>query len=240
MREFNIYAVGESMLTISMGNVVDLEVNSMIFQAYRQLIKSRHSSWLDIIPAYSTISIVYDVPEIRKHHASAFQWMKSEVEKIVSGSSEHEKVNPRMLRIPVCYDQEFAWDADRIRKEKSVSLDDLILIHASKMYHVFMVGFLPGFAYMGSVDSRIVMPRLDSPRTHVPAGSVGIAGEQTGIYPLDSPGGWNIIGKTPVKLFDATKREPVLLRPGDQVTFFPVTKAQFLTFDSSAFNTTEA
>lgn len=228
------------MLTISMGNVVDLEVNSMIFQVYSQIIKNRHSSWLDIIPAYSTISIVYDVPEIRKHHTSAFHWVKGEVEKILSGSSVHEKGNPRMLRIPVCYDQEFAWDADRIRKEKSVSLDELILIHASKTYHVFMVGFLPGFAYMGPVDHRIVTPRLASPRTLVPAGSVGIAGEQTGIYPLDSPGGWNIIGKTPVKFFDATKNDPVLLRPGDQVTFFPITKAQFLTFDSSAFNVTEA
>lgn len=228
------------MLTISMGNVVDLEVNSMIFQVYSQLIKNRHSSWLDIIPAYSTISIVYDVPEIRKHHPSAFHWVKGEVEKILSGSSEQKEIHPRLLSIPVCYDPEFALDADRMKKERSVSLNELIAIHSSRSYHVFMIGFLPGFAYMGSVDSKIALPRISTSRTNVPAGSVGIAGAQTGIYPLDSPGGWNIIGKTPVKLFDATKRDPVLLRPGDQVTFVPITKAQFLTFDSSAFNVTEA
>ncbi|HEY3430038.1 MAG TPA: 5-oxoprolinase subunit PxpB, partial [Cyclobacteriaceae bacterium] len=219
---------------------VDQEVNKKIFQVYEKLHEHRHPSWLDIVPAYSTVSIVYDILAIRKQHASAFMWMKSEVEKILSNLSEQEKNSSRKLKIPVCYDPEFALDADRIIKEKSVSLEELITIHSSKTYHVFMIGFLPGFAYMGSVDSKIVTPRLSSPRTRVPAGSVGIAGEQTGIYPLDSPGGWNIIGKTPVKLFDVIKGDPVLLRPGDQITFIPITKEQFFKFDSSAFKITEA
>ena len=98
-----------------------------------------------------------------------------------------------------------------------------------------MIGFLPGFAYMGVVDSTIATPRLASPRKNVPAGSVGIAGEQTGIYPLDSPGGWNIIGRTPVKLFDPTKEDPVLLQPGDQVKFEPISKKEFDVFDQSVY-----
>lgn len=235
MKALNIYSVGESMLTISLGNAISLEVNKKVFQVYRHLVKDKHPSWLDIIPAYTTVSIVYNVPTIRKQHTSAFQWMKCEVEKVIATISGQEELQTRQLNIPVCYDPEFALDADRICKEKSVSLNELITIHSSKSYHVFMIGFLPGFAYMGVVDSTIATPRLASPRKNVPAGSVGIAGEQTGIYPLDSPGGWNIIGRTPVKLFDPTKEDPVLLQPGDQVKFEPISKKEFDAFDQSAY-----
>lgn len=224
------------MLTISLGNSVSAEINKKVFQLYHQLIESRHPSWLDIIPAYATVSILYDVPVIRKQHASAFRWVKGEVEKILTNLSEQDEIPTRHLKIPVCYNPEFAVDADRIEKEKAVSLDELIAIHTSKMYHVFMIGFLPGFAYMGPVDSRIAVPRLATPRTHVAAGSVGIAGEQTGIYPLDSPGGWNIIGKTPLKIFDPAASGPVLFKPGDQVSFFPISRKEFDAFDQSYLN----
>lgn len=235
MEPVSITPIHETVLTISFGNSIDIETSKKIFQVYRQLVKQKHSSWIDIIPAYSTVTIVYDMLAIRKHHASAFQWVKGEVEKILTNLSEEEVTPPRHIKIPVCYNPEFAVDADRIKKDKSVSLDELIEIHASKMYHVFMIGFLPGFAYMGSVDSRIAVPRLATPRTHIAAGSVGIAGEQTGIYPLDSPGGWNIIGRTPLKIFDSTATDPVLFKPGDQVSFVPISRKEFDAFDQSIF-----
>ena len=105
-------------------------------------------------------------------------------------------------------------------------------MHIAKPYRVYMIGFLPGFAYMGSVDSRIATPRKNQPRTAVPAGAVGIAGEQTGIYPSVSPGGWNIIGQTPLKLFDAGRTEPVLLQPGDTVHFYSINEDEFNDYQS--------
>lgn len=223
------------MLTISLGDSIDLEINKKVFQLSEQLVRNRQPSWLDIIPAYSTISIQYDVVSIRKQHPSAFDWMKKQVEKVVTELIEENEVPSRQLQIPVCYDPEFALDADRIRKEKSVSTDELMAIHSSKTYHVFMIGFLPGFAYMGSVDPRIATPRIPTPRTKVLAGSVGIAGEQTGIYPLDSPGGWNIIGRTPLKVFNPQAKDPVFFKPGDQVSFVPMSKRDFESFDQSNF-----
>ena len=233
---YPIKPVSENMLTICVGDSIDLDVNKKVFHLYHQLLKNRHISWLDIIPAYTTISIVYDVVVIRQQQFSAFDWMKSQIEKIMSEIQEETIIPSRQVHVPVCYDTEFAWDADRISKQKHISFEELIALHTSKSYHIFMIGFLPGFAYMGPVDPRIATPRISTPRTRVLAGSVGIAGEQTGIYPFNSPGGWNIIGRTPLSVFDLSAAQPVLFQPGDQVKFVPITKEEFLSFDQSTFN----
>jgi inhibitor of KinA len=224
------------MLTITVGDSIDIETNKKVFRLYHQLLKNKLSSWLDIIPAYTTVSIVFDALAIRQHHPSAFEWMKNHLEKMMLEIRDHEIIPSRQIQIPVCYDAEFALDADRILKEKNISLEELITLHSSKSYHVFMIGFLPGFAYMGPVDPRIATPRISTPRTQIIAGSVGIAGEQTGIYPLGSPGGWNIIGRTPLKIFDSNSTQPVLFQSGDQVKFIRITKAEYKSFDPSTFN----
>jgi inhibitor of KinA len=132
-----------------------------------------------------------------------------------------------MITIPVCYEKEFALDIEEIATVKNISINELIEIYTSKIYHVYMMGFLPGFAYMGEVDEKLEMPRKQQPRQTVEAGSVGIAGRQTGIYPLASPGGWQIIGRTPLKLFDAEKKEPTLLKAGDKAKFISISKDEF-------------
>jgi inhibitor of KinA len=134
------------------------------------------------------------------------------------------------MRIPVCYAKTFAPDLEDLALQNKISQEEVIRIHTSATYRVYMIGFLPGFAYMGRVDERIVTPRRSQPRTMVPAGSVGIAGEQTGIYPFASPGGWNIIGQTPVALFDVKRKQPVLLQPGDEVTFYSITEHEFTNY----------
>jgi len=133
----------------------------------------------------------------------------------------------KVIEIPVCYDKDFGIDLERVAQHTQISIHEIIQIHTSKTYHVYMLGFLPGFAYMGIVDERISTPRLITPRTNVAAGSVGITGSQTGIYPLDSPGGWNILGRTPIQLFNAGKEQPCLLQPGNTVKFISITKAAF-------------
>ena len=128
-----------------------------------------------------------------------------------------------MLEFPVCYEPEFATDIHAVAAINKISVEEVIALHLSKTYRVYMLGFLPGFSYLGEVDERIATPRKREPVAVAP-GSVGIAGKQTGIYSLASPGGWQIIGRTPVKLFDAYADNPVLLRPGDKVRFFSINK----------------
>jgi inhibitor of KinA len=140
----------------------------------------------------------------------------------------------RQIEIPVCYYPSLAPDLQSLADEKNLQVEEVIQLHTSRTYRVYMIGFLPGFAYMGKVDEHISMPRKTNPRTLVAEGSVGIAGEQTGIYPLDSPGGWNIIGQTPLRLFDAQKDELVLLRTGDSIKFFPIRLKEFLQMKSKS------
>ncbi len=132
--------------------------------------------------------------------------------------------NRAIIKLPVYYDGE---DLELIAKITSLRSEELIDIHTSVIYRVYMIGFLPGFAYMGRLDERIALPRKDNPRTNVPAGSVGIAGFQTGIYPFASPGGWQLIGHTPIKIFDIGKKEPSLFKPGDKVRFVAIDKNEF-------------
>ena len=132
-----------------------------------------------------------------------------------------------MLRIPVCYHSSLAPDLHLLAVQLHLTTDELIRIHVATTYRVFMLGFLPGFAYMGPVDQRIVAPRHDRPRSAVPAGSVGIAGAQTGIYPMQSPGGWQLIGRTPLQLFTPHLLPPCLLQPGDEVVMYPISLDEF-------------
>jgi inhibitor of KinA len=131
-----------------------------------------------------------------------------------------------LISIPVCYEKEFAHDLEWIAIQNNISLEEIISLHTAASYHVYMLGFLPGFAYMGLVNDKISVPRKQKPVT-VEAGSVGIAGKQTGIYPLSSPGGWQIVGRTPMKLFDKEKESPTLIKSGDSVQFYSITKDEF-------------
>jgi inhibitor of KinA len=178
---------------------------------------------------------VYDVVSIRKHHPSAFEWVKNEVECAIQEYSNGGTLPWRSLRIPVCYDLAFGIDLKTLARASKLLVDEVIALHTQQTYHVYMLGFLPGFAYMGIVDDKIAIPRLSTPRKHVPAGSVGIAGNQTGIYPVDSPGGWNIIGRTPVKLFDPESESLTVLQPGDEVSFIPISKSVYESFDAENF-----
>jgi inhibitor of KinA len=134
---------------------------------------------------------------------------------------------PRTVEIPVCYGGDLGPDIDDVARQHGMSAQDVIDIHASGDYLVYMVGFMPGFAYLGGLSSRIATPRRQTPRTAVPAGSVGIGGEQTGVYPLVSPGGWNLIGRTPLRIFDIDRTDAALLATGDRVRFRPISNGEF-------------
>ena len=233
----SIYPISENAVTVCLGNELNTTINDRVFKLYHYLRRHPNPFWKDLIPAYCTLTIVYDVNSIRKHHPVAFTWVRNEMKRALAEYEEHEEALPkRKLLIPVCYDPSFGLDLKSLAKTNKLSVDQVIEIHTQQTYRVYMLGFLPGFAYMGIVNEKIVAPRLSTPRKHVPAGSLGIAGNQTGIYPLDSPGGWNIIGRTPVSLFDSREKNSVLFQPGDEVKFYSISKVTFDAFDVQNFN----
>jgi inhibitor of KinA len=239
---YSIYPASENALTVCLGDRMDAAVNARVFRLFQYLQRYPNPFWKDVIPAYCTITVVYDVGFIRKHYPSAFSWVKTEMERVLEACEVNQAALPtRKLLIPVCYDFAFGFDLKSFTKTKNLSVDQVIDLHIQQTYHVYMLGFLPGFAYMGIVDDQLALPRLATPRKLVPAGSVGIAGNQTGIYPVDSPGGWNIIGRTPVQLFNHGSNTDhqstfVLFQPGDEVNFYAISRQAFDSFDVQNFN----
>ncbi len=235
-KSITIYPISENALTVCLGSELDIGINNSVFRLYNHLRKQPNPFWKDLIPAYCTLTVVYDVREIRRHNQSAYDWVKKMLEETINQCDDVETVACRKLFIPVCYESVFGFDLKTLAKTKNLSIDQVIELHTLHTYRVFMLGFLPGFAYMGIVHKKIATPRLSTPHKYVPTGSIGIAGNQTGIYPLDSPGGWNIIGRTPLKLFDAHAENPVLFQPGDEVKFYSITKETFDSFDEKNVN----
>ena len=157
---------------------------------------------------------------------TAFDFIKQNLETAFQESVAIEENNNDIIHIPVCYSNDFCVDMGFLMKEKNISSEEIIHLHTSKIYRVYMIGFLPGFSYLGKLDEKLMIPRKLKPAPVV-AGSVGIAGSQTGIYPLDTPGGWQIIGRTPVKLFKADAAIPVTLNIGNQIKFYEISMEEF-------------
>lgn len=229
------YPVGDNAISVSFGHTVDRQVNQHIIALHQQLLKEPFGFWLDMIPAYASLTIVYNSVLIWNiHRQSPYQYVKDKVEEALAVTTAPVFAPARKIKVPVCYHSAFGLDSKDLCKRKKISMDELAHVHSSVAYHVYMLGFLPGFAYMGSVDKRIAAPRLTRTKA-VPAGSVGIAGEQTGIYPLASPGGWNIIGRTPLVLFDASRNPPTLFQAGDEVTFATISKEEFASLQADGY-----
>jgi inhibitor of KinA len=230
---YTIFPLGDSALTIDFGGL-SLKNNQLLLALFDVLKQENISAVRDVIPAYSSLTVVYDTVKILSsvtHHDSAFEWMRAKIEmKLLGLEMEENNYHGQTIEIPVCYHTSVAPDIEFVASSNKIAVKDVVEIHTSITYRVYMIGFLPGFAYMASVDKRIVTPRKHEPRKSVAAGSVGIAGEQTGIYPLNSPGGWQLIGKTPVRLFDASKEQPTLLKPGDQVKFYHISLEEYKQF----------
>jgi inhibitor of KinA len=245
---YQIFPVGDSAITIDFGNCIDEKINREVITRFHQLQAQPIPGMIEAVPAYSSLTIHYDVLALKKKTAAgqtAAQWMAQELQVRLQEPIEQWESAERLVRIPVCYEKEWAPDISLLAATSKLSIADIIQLHTAKNYKVYMLGFLPGFPYLGEVDERIAIPRKQQP-VNVVAGSVGIAGRQNGIYPMASPGGWQIIGTTPLQLFKATPNhppvsdevsasenpelsitEPTLLKAGDSVQFYSITKEEF-------------
>ena len=231
--QFTISPLGDSSLIINFGNVIDENINKKVLALFYKLKGLSIPFIKDIIPAYNSLTIYYNIVITKQKTVSIktfFEIFSDQLSKVIIDHIEILSLPFRRIKIPVCYTEKYGLDINYISKEKKLPVDEIIRLHKVKKYRVYMIGFLPGFAYMGEVDEQIAIPRKVQPRTIIEAGSVGIAGTQTGIYPLNSPGGWQIIGKTPVKLFIKEKDDPVLLHPGDEVEFYSITENEFANY----------
>lgn len=219
-----IFPLGESALTVEFGNSISVDLNRRSIALADHFQHNPFPGFIESVPAYASTTVFYDLIEVRREfseYATAFEALKTLTVSAIDNLSLAEDEPTRTIEIPVHFDAESAPDLEFVAAQSYLSPSRVINIFTAVTYRVFMLGFLPGFAYMGEVDERIATPRRETPRTVVPKGSVGIAGKQTGIYSLSSPGGWQIIGRTDVEMFTPDAESPTYLRPGDQVTFVP-------------------
>lgn len=220
---YKIFPLGDSALTVDFGNEISVELNDCVLQLAGTFDKNSFAGFIEIVPAYSSVTIFYDVFTVRRNFpefSTAFDAVKNFVENALKNLDALPQVASRLIEISVCFGREAAPDLDFVAAESNLTSQEVIEIFLARTYRVFMLGFLPGFAYMGEVDRRIAAPRKLAPRLKVPRGSIGIAGTQTGIYPFESPGGWQIIGRTDIELFSPNGAKPTFLQVGDQVKFY--------------------
>ncbi len=209
-------------LMAEFGSTIDPELNSWTRLVAQRLQKLGLPGITEIVPAYSSFLVIYNPLELAPSE------LQQAILDISQESNQIEHQSGTTVQIPVCYQGEYAPDIETVAQINNLSVQEVIQIHSSTEYLIYMLGFAPGFPYLGGLDKRLHTPRLETPRELVPAGSVGIAGSQTGIYPLASPGGWRIIGRTGLKLFDANQDNPVpYYAPGDKLKFCPVSQAEF-------------
>lgn len=217
-----ISPVGDRAISIDFGQVIDPTINRHIRQTIERIKELQLDGIIELVPTYCALLVEYD----------AMLYSYSEICNIIEPTLEEGMANTinelvTVVEVPTVYGGEFGPDLSFVASHNHLSEDEVISIHSGTDYLVYMLGFIPGFTYLGGMDLRIATPRLSSPRTLIPAGSVGIAGEQTGTYPSDSPGGWQIIGRTPVTMYDMSKAQAALLKAGDYVRYVPIDESEF-------------
>lgn len=228
MSDFRIVPAGDAACTVEFAERIDPLVNLQAIALAGAVRAAAVAGVRDVVPTYRSVTVYFDPLRTEYQHLVA----RLETEAQRPGGTATTDRHP--VRIPVCYGGEFGPDLSEVAAFGHIAEDEVIRLHASKPYRVFMLGFVPGFAYLGLVDDQIAAPRRRMPRVRVPRGSVGIAGAQTGVYPVETPGGWQLVGRTPVKPFDPSRREPFLMQPGDTVQFYPIDRAEFDRLQPSA------
>ena len=213
--------LGDRAVCIELGDSISEATNRRVHSLSREINGLAARGILDVVPTYRSLVVYYD-PRI-----ISYADLTSHVAEMHGSSGEGEIVTPRVVEIPTLYGGEYGPDIGAVAEHNGISEEEVIGIHAGADYLVYMMGFLPGFPYLGGMSEKIATPRLVTPRSSIPAGSVAIAERQTGIYPVESPGGWRIIGRTPISLFDPGREPPVVIEPGDYLRFVPTDESQY-------------
>lgn len=221
---------GDTAITVCFENEISKEVNRNVTSFTSAVEEKRIKGVIELIPAFNSVTVLYDST------VTSSRLLKMRLESIIRNMGSASLSKPTLYKIPVCYDDEFSPDMKNVEAHTGLEREEIIALHSSADYLIYMLGFLPGFAYLGEMDKRLATPRLDSPRVEIARGSVGIGGEQTGIYPVASPGGWQLIGKTPVLVYDKNRQEPILYKSGDYIRFIPITRQEYYEIEKEVEN----
>src|SRR5271167_2427845 len=216
-----IIPASDSSLLVVFGNAISPELHERVIALFRAL-QARHDPRIrNLHPGYASLLIDFD--PLRLTHNE----LTSLVQQLASGCDAAVERRASLVTIPVCYDINFGPDLLDVAQHAGIPVEEVVRLHSSPTYLVYFLGFSPGFVYLGGLPEVLHTPRLATPRPSIAGGSVGIAGSQTGIYPVDSPGGWKLIGRTPLKMFDPEAAPPTRLQPGDSMKFSPIDRATF-------------
>jgi len=215
-----IRSFGQRALLLEWPPEISLSTHQKVLQCVSSIETKLFNQVLEVVPTYHSLAIYLK----EREDVSSFV---EQLKLVLGQDSEATRGRPQIITVPVCYDLEFALDLEEISSRICLSIPEIIELHTQPLYKVYFLGFLPGFPYLGGLDTRLHVPRRECPRPIIEKGNVGIGGKQTGLYPLDSPGGWNIIGKTPLRLFEAEKSSPTQINTGDFVKFEPITRTEF-------------
>lgn len=216
-----IEAASDHSLLVTFGTRIDVSLHERVRRLFLSLESAAPHGVVNLHPGYASLLVDFDPLEV------PFGEMENEIRRRLENETEQASGGSSLLEVPACYGAEFGLDLEAVAGHCGLSAEQVVERHSAAEYLVYFLGFSPGFPYLGGMDPSLETPRLDSPRKSVPAGSVAIGGSQTGIYPLSSPGGWRIIGRTALRLFEPRRQPPALMRMGDRVRFRPVTAAEF-------------
>jgi inhibitor of KinA len=231
---WRIEAMGDSCLIVNFGDRVALEINRTARSVADYLLTHPIEGVIDVVPAFTSVAVYYR-PEVladRSTGEAPHARMRQRIEAMLAGGIAQPVESARQVEVPVCYGGEFGPDLEVVARNCKLRPEEVIELHGASSHVVYMLGFAPGFPYLGGLDPRLAMPRRPTPRTVIPAGTVAIAREQTAIYSLETPGGWNLIGRTPKRLFTPEANPPCLLQLGDRVRFVPITLEAFRTLEA--------
>lgn len=214
--DIKVMPAGDSALVVEFGNEINEAVNEKVHALAKKIRQENIPGITEMIPTFRSLLVSYDMLQISYSKLSVML-------SVLSRELEmNQMAHHRIVKIPCCYGARFGADLTDMERLTGLSREEIIELHSSVDYKIYMLGFLPGFVYLGGLDKRLEVPRLDTPRVRIGKGAVGIGGNQTGIYPMDSPGGWRLIGGTPVDLYDPEREDPVLLRAGEYIRFVPI------------------
>lgn len=231
VNDFTIYPISESAVTVEFGNTIDESLMHRVNSFNQMLHQKPFPGMCTTVPAYATLTVFFDPCNlIHKNDLpgkTCLEKVSGYLRSLKEGHDPQSISENEIITIPVCYGGTLGPDMEYVATYHNLSVHEVIKLHSRPVYKVYMIGFIPSFAYMGGLTEQLFTPRKDTPRKAVPKGAVGIAGQQTGIYPLETPGGWQIIGQTPLSLFDANKQPPALLKAGDRVKFESIGLSEF-------------
>ncbi|WP_409301006.1 5-oxoprolinase subunit PxpB [Peribacillus sp. SCS-155] len=234
--ECNLHPLGDNGIIIQLGEEISVGTREKVKSVSALLDRFTELDWfVEYIPAFTTVTVIYDPAAVSfgSQGESPYIMVSDKLAKGIADLKTTVTENERIVEIPVCYGGELGPDLKYVADVNRISADEVIHLHSTGDYIVHMIGFAPGFPYIGGMPEQISAPRKKSPRLKIPAGSIGIAGSQTGVYPIETPGGWQLIGRTPLKLFRPEKEIPSLLRAGDKIKFVPITLEEYRSWEDS-------